>query len=122
MARSDRREKGRKVFKEVMGFEPPETSGVGPFLDATVENLFGEIWSRPGLSIRDRRLVTLVIVTCLMQDAYLRLHLRAALENGEFTADELREIMLHIAYYAGWPVGTFGSAVVQAIVQEVTGA
>jgi len=82
---------------------------------------FGEVWSRPGLPTRDRRLITLIIVTCHMQEAYVRLHLRAALENGEFTADELREIMLHLAYYAGWPVGTFGSAMVEEIVHQVAG-
>ncbi len=115
MASSDRREKGRKAFEKVMGFPPPGEEAGNPFLDATVDNLFGEVWARPGLSVRDRRLITLVIVTCLMQESYMRLHLRAALANQEFTPGELREIMLHIAYYAGWPVGTLGAAVVQDV-------
>jgi 4-carboxymuconolactone decarboxylase len=113
MAGAERREKGRKAFKQVMGFDAPEGSGAGPFLDHTVESLFGELWSRPGLSVRDRRLITITIVTCLMQETYMKLHLRAALASGDFTAEELREAMLHIAYYAGWPVGTLGTAVVQ---------
>ncbi len=118
MADDERYEKGREAFTRVMGFAVPPRGQANPLLDSTVENLFGEIWSREGLSTRDRRLITIVIVTCLMQGDYLKLHLQAALANGEFTAAELREVMLHMAYYAGWPVGTFGTGVVEQVARK----
>ena len=115
MANSSRYDKGRKVFTEVVGFEPPASAAGDPFLELTVANLFGDIWGREGLPRRDRRLITIVIVTCLMQREYLKLHLKAALDNGEFSVAELKEIMLHITHYAGWPVGSIGTAVVQEV-------
>jgi 4-carboxymuconolactone decarboxylase len=115
MASSDRYEKGRKAFKQVMRFDAPADAGGDPFLECTVNNLFGEVWARDGLSTRDRRLITIVVVTCLMQPEYMRLHMKAALENGEFTATELKEAMVHLAYYAGWPVGTLGSGIASEV-------
>jgi 4-carboxymuconolactone decarboxylase len=121
MADSTQWERGRKAFKKVMTFEgPAEPIEGSPFLNHTVGALFGDVWAREGLSVRDRRLITLVIVTSLMQPDYIRLHAKAALANGEFTIEELKEVMLHIAYYGGWPVGTFGTGIVQELERAAT--
>ena len=117
MSDATRYDKGREIFKEVMGFDVPPGRENDPFVRATVENLFGEIWSRGGLSRRDRRLITIVVLTCLGQADYLKLHLARALDAGELTAAEVEEIMLHVAYYAGWPLGTAGSMAAREIAE-----
>ena len=105
----DRREKGRAKFEEVMGFAPPDTKG-DPFLDTTIEHLFANIWSRGELSLRERRLISLTILTCLGNEMALKLHLTAALKK-DLSAEDVDEMMLHITHYAGWPVGAFGFSV-----------
>jgi 4-carboxymuconolactone decarboxylase len=103
---SEKFQKGAAKFEEVIGFAPPEK---GPdFLRITVENLFGDVWSREGLSIRDRRLITLTVLTLLGKESSIELHLRQALTKGELTKKEVEELMIHLAHYAGWPVGQVG--------------
>ena len=81
----------------------------GPFADVapeldrlTREVLFGEVWERPGLSKRDRSLVTVACLISLYRTNELPFHLKRALENG-VTRDELVEVITHLAFYAGWP-------------------
>ena len=60
MSDSNRRKQGFAKFGDVMQFTPPDLPG-DVFLDATIEHLFGEVWARPGLGVRERRLVTATI-------------------------------------------------------------
>ncbi|MFI5888483.1 NAD(P)-binding domain-containing protein, partial [Streptomyces sp. NPDC051554] len=78
----------------------PETAE--PYLTETVEHLFGDIWSRPGLSVRDRRLLTMGVGASLGRTDLIRIQARGALHNHEMTPDQLREAVLHLAYYVGW--------------------
>ena len=64
--------------------------------------LFGEIWERPGLSKRDRSLITVACLVSLYRTGELPFHLKRALENG-VTREELVEAITHLAFYAGWP-------------------
>ena len=64
--------------------------------------LFGDVWEQPELSKRDRSLITVAVLTALYRTPELRGHMRRALENG-VTQDELRGLITHIAFYAGWP-------------------
>lgn len=64
--------------------------------------LFGDVWERPGLSPRDRSLITVTTLAALYRTEQLGNHLRLALANG-LTKDELVEAMTHLAFYAGWP-------------------
>lgn len=68
----------------------------------TDELLFGEIWERPGLSKRDRSLITVAVLTALYRTGQLPGHFRRALDNG-VTQDEIGELLTHVAFYAGWP-------------------
>ena len=112
---SEKFEKGARVFEEVIGFRPPEQ---GPaFLRITVENLFADVWAREGLSIRDRRLITLTILALQMKEESLALHLRQALKK-DLTKKELSELMIHVAHYAGWPVGQLGLDTLMASLAE----
>jgi 4-carboxymuconolactone decarboxylase len=90
----------------------PETSAPpprGPFDDIapalgryTSEVLFGDVWERPGLSKRDRSLITVACLISLYRTNELPFHLRRALENG-LSREELAEAITHLAFYAGWP-------------------
>src|SRR5437763_5776333 len=70
--------------------------------DYTDRVLFGEVWERPGLSKRDRSLITVATLVALYRTNELPFHLKRALENG-VTKQELVELVTHLAFYAGWP-------------------
>ena len=71
-------------------------------VELTDEVLFGDIWERPGLSKRDRSLITVATLVALYRSNELPFHLARALENG-VTREELIEAITHLAFYAGWP-------------------
>ncbi len=64
--------------------------------------LFGDIWERPGLSKRDRSLITVATLVALYRTNELPFHIARARENG-ISKDELVELFTHLAFYAGWP-------------------
>jgi 4-carboxymuconolactone decarboxylase len=68
----------------------------------TDDVLFGDVWARPGLSRRDRSLVTVSALIAMNRPEQLRSHLKLALDNG-LSKDELAEVLTHLAFYAGWP-------------------
>ena len=88
-----------------------------PFQDFITRYAWGEVWSRPGLDRRTRSFVTVALLTALRSHDELAVHIRAALRNG-VTPDELREVLLHTAVYAGVPAANSAFAVAQAIVAE----
>lgn len=77
------------------------------FAKLTREFLFGEIWERPGLSPRDKSLVTVTCLVALNRIEQVEFHLKKALENG-VTKEELVAAVTHIAFYAGWPTAASG--------------
>lgn len=83
----------------------------------TDDVLFGEVWKRPGLSPRDRSLVTVATLTALYRTNELPFHLKYALQNG-VTREELVEMITHLAFYAGWPVASTAVAIVRKIFEE----
>ena len=66
------------------------------------EVLFGDVWERPGMSKRDRSLITVAALVASYRPQQLGFHLQRALDNG-VSPDELRELVTHLAFYAGWP-------------------
>jgi 4-carboxymuconolactone decarboxylase len=121
MSEADDRKKGREWFEKVMGFPAPPLEG-DAFLDVTLEHLFANVWSRPGLGVRERRIATLVVLMCLGHEATLKLHLGAALRTGQLTDAEVDELVVHVAHYAGWPVAAVTSQVLRGIRAERAGA
>ncbi len=117
MAEDDKRARGRAAFEEVMGFAVPPVQG-DAFLDATVEHLFADLWTRPGLAVRDRRLITLTVLMMFGNEATLRLHLGAAMRSGQLSDVEIDELVLHVAHYAGWPAAAVASQVVRQLRAE----
>ena len=83
----------------------------------TSEVLFGDVWERPGLSKRDRSVITVAMLTALYRTDQLRGHIRRALANG-VTKDEIGEIITHVAFYAGWPTAAQAVRIAQEVFDE----
>ena len=100
------------------------TAPRGPFADIapglddlTQRVLFGEVWERPGLSKRDRSLVTVAALVAGYRTNELPFHLGRALENG-VTRDELIEAITHLAFYAGWPAASTAIGIVRQVAAD----
>lgn len=81
--------------------------------------LFDEVWERPGLSKRDRSLITVAALTAMGKMEQLQFHLGFARQNG-VTDDELKEALLHLAFYSGWPNGMGATTVLKNIIESQT--
>ncbi|MBL8659011.1 MAG: carboxymuconolactone decarboxylase family protein [Rhodospirillales bacterium] len=88
--------------------------------EITDKVLFGDIWSDPALSPRDRSLVTITVLTALYRTNELPFHLKLALANG-LTKDEIVATLTHVAFYAGWPCAVTGLQLARTVFEE-TGA
>lgn len=100
----DRREAGLAVLETLFGGEPKATPVSADLMALSTAHLFGEVWTRPQLGLRDRELITVAVIAALGRERQLRLHLRGALNAG-LSRTELAESFLHLAYYAGYPAG-----------------
>jgi 4-carboxymuconolactone decarboxylase len=85
-----------------------------PFQDFITRYAWGDIWSRPGLDRRTRSCITVALLAALGHERELAIHLRGALRNG-VTPDELREVLLHTAIYAGVPAANRAFSVAQEL-------
>ena len=110
----ERRQRGLAKMSEVYGWDVQD--GPGDFFGITVEHLFADIWSRPGLTMRDRRLLLLGLLTGQGAQDVADIQIGAALRNGELTPTELREIAIFLTHYAGWPSGARLSMQVEKLV------
>ena len=82
--------------------------------DLTVDVLFGDVWERPGLSKRDRSLITVATLIALYRTGQLPGHIGRALDNG-VTKEEIGEIITHIAFYAGWPTAAQAARIAKEV-------
>ena len=113
---AEQRQKGVAKFEEVMGFSPPDVDDL--FLNVTLDHLFPNVWARGGLSRRERRLITLTAIVCLGHEPTLKLHLGAATKSGDLSDEDIDELILHIAHYAGWPAASLGNSVARKLRAE----
>jgi 4-carboxymuconolactone decarboxylase len=84
----------------------------------TVQALFGTIWTRDGIDLKTRSLVTLTSLMALNREHELTLHIRGARNLG-ITRETIEEVILHVAHYAGWPVAITASSVLDAVWKEM---
>lgn len=110
MTDDERRERGMKARREVLGDEYVDRSQEATtpltrdFQDLITRYAWGEIWTRPGLDRKTRSCITIAMTVALNRPDELALHLRGALRNG-VTVDEIREVLLQTAVYCGVPAG-----------------
>lgn len=105
------RARGLRKMEEVYGFDMAD--GEGDFFRYTADHLFGDIWQRPGLTTRDRRLLLIGLLAGQGAADVLGIQVPAAYANGELAEDELREIVVFLSHYAGWPNGARMNTVVE---------
>jgi 4-carboxymuconolactone decarboxylase len=116
---------GMAVRREVLGDAHVDRAVAGTtpvtaeFQDFLTRYAWGEIWSRPGLSRPERSMITLTALVVLRQDEELALHLRGALRNG-LTPDQIREVLLQAAVYAGVPAANRAFAIAARVLSEAS--
>ena len=116
-------ERGMRVRREVLGNDHVDravdrtTPFTADFQELITKYAWGEIWSRPGLDRRTRSCITLAVLVALGRDHEVAMHVRAALGNG-LTPDEIKEVLLHTAVYAGVPVANSAFAIAQQVLDE----
>ena len=119
----DKAEQGMRVRREVLGDAHVDravestTPFSADFQDFITRYAWGEIWARPGLDRRTRSCITLAALVSLGRDHEVAMHVRAALRNG-LTADEIKEVLLHTAVYAGVPAANSAFAIAQQVLAE----
>jgi len=121
---AERARQGMTIRRAVLGDEHVDravattTSFTAPFQDFITRYAWGEIWSRPGLSRAERSIVTLTVLAALQHESELAMHVKAALRNG-LSPEQIQEVLLQVALYAGVPVGNRAFAVAQRVLSEV---
>ncbi len=110
---------GPAMYQKIFG-KPAPAEARGGLTELAIHHLFATIWTREGLSIRDRRLVTIALLAAQGRPDQLRDHLRGArLGEDRLSEEEVRELMIHVAHYAGWAAGTSGQAIANAVFSEL---
>jgi 4-carboxymuconolactone decarboxylase len=119
MAEDDARyERGRERMREIHGERSLETvEALGELGRFVIETAYGDVYSRPGLSLRDRQIATVAVLVALGRSSQLPVHLRSSLKAG-ITADELREIILQTAVLAGFPQAMNAWSTLRTILAE----
>nr|WP_145492655.1 MULTISPECIES: NAD(P)-binding domain-containing protein [Streptomyces] len=104
------------------GFSAAVQGGSDPFTTETVDYLFAQVWAREGLSVRDRRLLTLGVAATVGRPELVQIIANGGLVNSELTPEQLREAVLHLAVYTGWCKATATHAGVTAAIDAHTAA
>lgn len=111
------RRRGLEKMNEVYGWEMPNVEG-DPYFDLTVDHLFANIWTRPGLSMREKRMMTLTVVTAVGNADLAEIQANAALANGELSVEELKEMAVFLTHYLGFPLGSKLDGVVSKVAKQ----
>lgn len=116
MADEERRQRGLELRRRLFG--PNDSPALDdPLIAVTVDHLFGDIWTRPGLELRDRSLITCAVLVALGKEAQLKVHLRGLLNQG-LSQLAVEEMMIHLAHYSGWPTAVNGIRVAREVFAE----
>jgi len=107
----EQRRRGLEKMESVYGFDM--TDGAGDFFGITADHLFAEIWNRPGLTDRDRRLLLIGLLAGSGGHDVLTIQIPAAYAAGELDDEQLREIVIFLCHYAGWPNGARINSIVE---------
>jgi 4-carboxymuconolactone decarboxylase len=119
----DRHAAGLRVRREVLGDEHVDravertTPLTAPFQEFITRGAWGDVWTRPGIDRRTRSAITVALLAALGHQDELALHVRAARRNG-LSAEEIGEVLLHTAVYAGVPAANTALAIAQRVLAE----
>ncbi|HWV86998.1 MAG TPA: 4-carboxymuconolactone decarboxylase [Capillimicrobium sp.] len=117
-------ERGMEVRRGVLGdehvdrAEAVKTPFTEPFQDFITRTAWGDVWARPGLDRRTRSIITLTALTAIRAEGEIGMHVRAAIGNG-LTPDEIAEVILHTAIYAGVPAANAAFKIAQDVLAEM---
>ena len=120
-------EKGLALRKQVLGADYVEKSMASadsfsmPMQELSTEYCWGHVWTRPGLALRDRSLINIAMISALNRPHELKLHVKAALNNG-LSREEIREVILQVAVYCGVPAGIDSTRIAREAFAEVDAA
>jgi 4-carboxymuconolactone decarboxylase len=118
---SARRKTGLEKIKQVYaGDVPTPPAGSSAFVDIMLETLFAEVWTREVLSMRDRRLLLLGAIAALGEQMTFSIQAKAAIKNAELTPEQLREVLVFLVHYVGYPRAAGLIASVEKAIQEGT--
>ena len=127
MDEQERHSKGMEVRRAVLGnahvdrAEAKRNDFNGEFQDLITRHAWGEIWTRPGLPRHTRSLLTIGLMVALNRSEEFKLHVRAAFNNG-VTRDEIKEVLLQCAIYAGVPAANSAFHMTQQVFDEMDAA
>lgn len=119
----ERLERGMKIRREVLGDEHVDaaeartTAFTRPFQVYLTGAAWADVWGRPGLDRRTRSAITLAVLTALRAEDELAMHVRAALRNG-LSPDEIAEVLLHTAVYAGLPAANAAFNIADGVLRD----
>jgi len=122
MDEQDRRDAGMNIRRQVLGDAHVDrataqaTPLTAEFQDLITRYAWGEIWTRPGLDVRARRILVLGTLIALGRFEEFRMHARAALDEGGFSASDLKEIVLQQAVYCGVPAANTAFEVLREVI------
>ena len=116
----EQRRIGLEKMEQVYGFDM--TDGAGDFFGITADHLFAQIWTRPGLSDRDRRLLLIGLLAGSGGHDVLTIQIPAAYAAGELDDEQLREIVIFLCHYAGWPNGARINSIVEDTIAKAARA
>ena len=123
MEEQERHHKGLETRREVLGKEHVDRAQANlsefnaPFQEFITRYAWGEIWERPGLTRRERSLITLAVLVALNREPEFRIHIRAAINNG-VTTEEIREVLIHAGIYCGLPAANAAIQAAEQVINE----
>lgn len=117
--RAVRHERGAESVKQVLGPKAEESlATLGELGDRIIETIYGDIYQRPGLTLKERQIATLCMLMAIGgKDRQVKVHMRAGLRVG-ITEAELRELVIQLAAYAGFPAAINAQAQLNEVLAE----
>ena len=121
------REEGDKIRRRVLGHAHVDLANKNtiefdrPFQEFITEGAWGSVWARPGLTLRERSLITLALLSALGHDEEVAMHIRACVNTGA-SKEDIMESFLHVAVYAGVPAANRAIRIAKATFTEMDNA
>ncbi|HVT41577.1 MAG TPA: carboxymuconolactone decarboxylase family protein [Acidimicrobiales bacterium] len=114
----DRRPAGMAKMQEVYGFTVDPAVLPGRYTDITVDHLFGTVWTDQTIDLFQRRLLTIGVLAAQDKPELLEIQFDSALERGELTVEQVREVVVHLTHYVGWPISTGISGAAETVIRR----